>query len=304
LTACSVFQRAETPAAPLRIGFLKWWGNYTLLVAEEKDIFEKYDVQVEPFYYERYSDYTTDLASGQLDGAFLPMGDVININNFSPMKVVAVYDDGGADAIVVRPEINTIRDLQGKKVGVLIGTQYEMLISLMLGSDGLDSGDVIIVKVDPSEAVKALGDNRVQAIYTREPYLSQAVAAGNKIIYTLEKTRLFPGTIAFRGSIIEQRPDDVKAFLQAWFQAVEYRLQREGETRDIAAKYIGISADEIRPDNNLRILSLDDNKIIFDIQEVNSIYSTTKITSDYLISIGTITQEIDLLELIDPSFLP
>jgi hypothetical protein len=30
----------------------------------------------------------------------------------------------------------------------------------------------------------------------------------------------------------------------------------------------------------------------------------TRMTSDYLVSIGSITQDIDLLALIDPSYLP
>ena len=96
----------------------------------------------------------------------------------------------------------------------------------------------------------------------------------------------------------------MRAFLKAWFQAVEYRLQHQGETRDIAAKYLGINAKDVRTDDNLKILTVEDNKTLFDIKTVNSIYSTTKITSDYLISSGVMAEEVDPLELLAPSFLP
>jgi NitT/TauT family transport system substrate-binding protein len=103
---------------------------------------------------------------------------------------------------------------------------------------------------------------------------------------------------------VDQRPNDVRAFLKAWFEAVEYRLQNPEETRAIAAKYLGVTVNEVQPDDNLKILTLEDNRAIFNLQDANSIYSITKTTSDYLISIGTITQMIDPLELLDPEFLP
>jgi NitT/TauT family transport system substrate-binding protein len=305
LTGCSVLQPVEAPDnEPIRMGYTEWWGDYTLVVGKEKGFFQQQGVQVEPIFHEVYSEYIIDLASGQMDGAFLAMGDVININHVSPMKVVGVTDDGGADSIVVSPDIESIADLQGKKVGVRIGTQYELMVTEMLRSAGMDSSDVTIVEVDPEEVLTALSSDRVQAVYTWEPFLSEAVADGNKVIFPNEKMRLFPDVIVFRRSVVEQRPDDIKAFLRAWFLTVEYRMQHEGETRDIAAKYLELRPEEIQPDNNLKILTLSDNKAIFDIQDKNSIYTVTNITSDYLISIGAVTQQVDLLELIDPNFLP
>ena len=304
LAACLSDQEAGEIKTPLRVGFTQWWGDYTLLVAKDKGMFQKYGVEVEPVYYDIYSEYIVEMASGQLDGSSLAMGDTININHITPMKVIGLNDDGGADAIVVGPEIGSISDLKGKKVGVLLGTQYELMIAEMLRSADMGSGEVTIVDTNPEEAVSALQNGRVQAVYTWEPFLSKALAEGNKVIYPTEKIRLFPDAIVFRASIVKQRPDDIRAFLRAWYEATSYRLQHEGETREIAAKYVGLTAEEIKPDPNLRIYSLEDAKTLFSIQEKNSIYNVTNITSDYLISIGTITQGIDLLELIDPSYLP
>ena len=303
--ACLPTQETEDKTVqPLRVGFTGKWGDYTLLVAEEKDIFKKYGVEVDPAYYKVYSEYTVAMASGQLDGAFLAMGDIININPITPLKVVGVSDDGGANAIIAGPDINEIGDLKGKRVGALLGTQYEMMVADMLQSAGMNSGDIRIVYTNPEEALAALQSGRVQAVYTWEPYISQAVANGYKVIYPPEKTHLFPDAIVFRSSIIKQRPNDIRAFLAAWYEAVSHRLQREGETRQIAAKYIGGTAENIKPDINLRIYSLQDANAIFSIQEKNSIYDMTRMTSDYLVSIGSITQDVDLLALIDPSYMP
>jgi NitT/TauT family transport system substrate-binding protein len=244
------------------------------------------------------------LASGQIDVALIAVGDTININRSSPMKVVAVLDDGGDDGVVVSPEINSIEDLRGKTIGMQAGSQYEMTVVNMLQSANMSVGDVTIVAIDPENTLTALESGRVQAVDTWEPYLSDALSKGYKTIYPQEQLHLFPDLIVFRKSIVDERPEDVRAFLKAWFQAVEYRQQHEGKTRDIAAKYLGISAEDIQPDNNLRLYTLDDNKKLFNIQKANSIYSITKITSDYLISIGVMAEEIDPLELLDPIYLP
>jgi len=303
--ACLPTQETEdTTVQPLRVGFTGKWGDYTLLVAKENNIFEKYGVEVDPVYYKVYSEYAVAMASGQLDGAFLAIGDIININPITPLKIVGLNDDGGANAILAGPDINEIGDLKGKRVGVLIGAQYEMMVADMLQSAGMNSGDIRIVFTNPEEALAALQTGRVQAVHAWEPYISQAIANGYKVIYPPQKTLLFPDAIVFRDSVIKQRPNDIRAFLAAWYEAVSYRLQHEGETRQIAAEYVGGTADNIKPDINLRIYPLQEAKVLFSIQEKNSIYDMTRMTSDYLVSIGSITQDIDLLALIDPSYLP
>ena len=304
LTACAGLQTTPIPNSPIRVEFTQWWGDYTLLVAQEKGFFKKYGVEVEPVYYDIFSDTYPDLAAGQIDGALIAVGDTINVNRNALMKVVAVHDNGGNDAIVVSPEINSIQDLRGKKIGIQTGSQYELIVAEMLRSANMNVGDVTIVAINPEDALAALENKKVQAAYIWEPYLSDSLANGYKIIYPREQLHLFPDMIVFRKSIVDERPEDIRAFLKAWFEAVEYRLQNPEETRTIAAKYLNISVEDVLPDDNLKILTLEDNKQIFDIQEENSIYSITKITSEYLISLGVVAEETDPLELLDPAYLP
>ena len=304
LASCAGLSTTPVPASPLRIEFTQWWGDYTLLVAQEKGFFEKYGVQVEPVYYDIFSKTYPDLASGQLDGALIAVGDTININRSSPMTIIAVYDNGGDDAVIVGPEINSIKDLKGKTIGLQLGSQYELTVVKMLQSVNMGTDDVTMVSIYPEDALAALESGQVQAASSWEPYSSEALSKGYKIIYPDEQLHLFPDTVVFRKSIVDERPDDVRAFLRAWFEAVDYRLQNPEETQAIAAKYLGVGIEEILPDENLTILTLEDNKALFNLQNPNSVYAVTKITSDYLISIGALAQQIDLLELLDPAYLP
>ncbi|MCK7516910.1 MAG: ABC transporter substrate-binding protein [Ignavibacteriales bacterium] len=118
MTACAGLQPSSNPKLPLRVEFAQSWGDYTLLVAQEQGYFEKYGVQVEPVYYEVSSDIYPDLAAGQIDGALIAVGDAININRSALMKVVAVEDDGGDNAVIVGPEIDSHIGSQRKRRSV------------------------------------------------------------------------------------------------------------------------------------------------------------------------------------------
>jgi len=304
LTACAGLQPTPAPKPPIRVEFTQAWGDYTLLVAKEKGYFKKYGIEVEPVYYDVLSDTFPDLAAGQIDGALIAVGDTINTNSNAPMKVVGVEDNGGNEAIIVAPGINSIEDLKGKTIGTMIGSQYEMTVMKMLQSANMSVDDVTIIAMNPEDALTALKSGRVQAAHTWEPYSSEALSNGYKTIYPQQQLHLFPDQIVFRKSLVDERPEDVRAFLKAWFEAVEYRMQNREETRKIAAQYLGISPDEVKPDDTLKIYTADDNKKLFDTKEANSIYSITKITSDYLISIGALIEETDPSELLNSSYLP
>ena len=304
LTSCAGLQTASNPKRPLRVGFTQSWGDYTLLVAKDQGYFEKWGVQVEPVYYDVLSDTYSDLAAGQIDGALIAVGDAININRNTPMKVVAVKDNGGDNAVIVSPEINNIQDLKGKTIGLVFGSQYEQTVVEMLQSVNMSTSDVTIVALNPKDALTSLQSGRVQAAYVWEPFLSKALASGFKSIYPATQQHNYPSLVVFSKSIVENRPEDVRAFLQGWFQGAGYRQQHEGETRDLAAKYIGVKANDVPRDDKLRIFSAADNKSLFNIQSTNSIYSTTRITSNYLVLSGLLAEKVDPLELLDPSFLP
>jgi NitT/TauT family transport system substrate-binding protein len=303
-TACAGLQPASNAKPPLRVEFTQSWGDYTLLVAKEQGFFEKYGVEVEPVYYDALSDTYPDLAAGQIDGALIAVGDVININRIAPMKVVALKDNGGDDAVIVGPEINSIRDLRGKTIGIVLGSQYEQTVVEMLQSVNMSTENVNIVALNPKDALTALQSDRVQAAYVWEPFLSKALASGFKSIYPVIQLHSYPSLIVFSKSIVENRPEDVRAFLKGWFQGTEYRQQHAGETRDLAAKYIGVKANDVPRDDKLRMFSVADNKSLFDIRTPNSIYSTTRITSNYMVLSGLLSEKIDPLELLDPSYLP
>ncbi len=305
LSSCAESQQSESSQKPLLVEFTYWWGDYTLLVAQEKGFFEKYGVLVQPVYYPIFSDSFPDLAAGQIDAALIAVGDVMNIERHTNMKVVGISDDGSFMPIVARPEYTSINLLKGKTIGVLVGTQYEVLVSEMLASVNMNLGDVFLTELDPANSIAALASNQVQAVFVWEPFTSQALENGNRIIYPTDRTeRLFPDTIAFRESVVKQRPDDIKNFLKAWYEAVDYRLLHPQETSEIAAKYLGVTSAETGADPDLKVMTLADNVALFQNRSAGSIYDTAQRTGNYLLLSGGLVTLPDFAAMLDSTFLP
>lgn len=290
---------------PLKVEFAFWWGDFTLLVAKEKGFFEKYGVVVEPVYYESFPQVPADLAAGKIDAGLFSIGDVLITSEHIPVKVVAAYDDGGLNTIVAIPEIQTIADLKGKQIGVKIGSPYEIFVREMLKTANLKTSDVVFVNLSAEEIPAAMPD-KVQAGFVWEPYTSELLGKGYKVLFSSTQiSSLYPDLITFRASVVKEKPADVRAFLQAWFEAVEYRNTHVEETRVIAAKYLNVALDEIQPDAQLHIMILSDNQLMFKQTPTDgsrSIYDTAQISADFLIDIGTLSQPPDLKTIFDPAY--
>lgn len=306
-TSCSQSPAPESSEnEPLMVEFTAWWGDYTIIIAHEKGLFEKYGVKVEPVYYDTFSLALPDLASGQIDGGLVAIGDAINVARHTDLRVVAVYDNGSFNTVVSVPEISQIKDLAGKRVGVQVGTSYELLISEMLASAGLKMSDVTLVNIDPETVPASLGTT-IDAGFVYEPYTTEAINKGNHLLLkSTEFVGLYPDVIVFRGAIVKERGQDIEAFLKAWFEAVEFRQQNPEETRQIIADYFSTSVEEITPDDALEILSLENNYEMFkpETSAKRSIYQTARLNADFLVQMGVLSVQPDIETLITPAYLP
>jgi NitT/TauT family transport system substrate-binding protein len=159
----------------------------------------------------------------------------------------------------------------------------------------------------PDQGVGALG-NEVDAVFSWEPYTTEAVSAGNNVIFSsAQLSNLYPDLITFRSSVVKERPEDVRAFLAAWFEAVDFRMQNPEQASQIIADYFEIPVDQLVPDNELHIMTLADNQAIYKqeaIDNLTSIYDVAKINAEFLLRIGALSKMPDMEQLFDASSLP
>ncbi len=304
LTACG----SAMPAAertPLRVGWSLWPGWYPLVIAQEKGLFAKHGIEVELTLYPLYSQTISEFDSRKVDAVALVLGDVLPLDKNSQAKIVLVTDNSnGGDSIMAPADIVSPADLRGKRIGAGLGTFGEVLVREMLKRNNLSVGDVTLVDTAPENLPTMLG-NTVDAGHTFEPYTSQATQKGYHPVFSSADTPgLIPDVIVFRSDVTTGRPDDVRAFIAAFFEAQDWWLANQSEAAAIIAKATDQKPEDISIEG-IKLFNQADNVTTFKQgKDTTSIYFTTQTYSDFLIQTGRMNTAPDLSQLLDASFLP
>jgi NitT/TauT family transport system substrate-binding protein len=302
LSACGA-QAPERP--PLKVGWSLWPGWYPLVIAQEKGFFEKHGLEVELSFYPLYGQTLSELDSGKVDAGALVVGDALPLTTDGNTRIVMITDNSnGGDSIVASSDITSPADLRGKRIGVGLGTFGEVLVREMLKQHNISVGDVTLVNVAPENLPAELGKT-VDAGHTYEPFTTQAIQSGYSAIFSSAETPgLIPDVFVFRSSVAAERPEDVRAFIAAFFEAQEWWLANPDEGAALIAQATGLKPEEVSADG-LKLFNQTDNINAFRPgEDTTSIFFTTQLYTDFQIQTGRLNFAPDLNQLLDASFLP
>lgn len=303
LSACS---GTETIKEPLNVAWTVWPGEYPHLIAQDKGFFEKRGLTVNLILYDSQSTELADLQSGKIDAGVFSLTDTMALAAEKPdgfRVILAVDSSNGSDAIVATTQVASVADLKGKHIAANMGSQTEFFTRYALNANGISAGDVFFEDMDPENVPGALG-KQVDAGHTWDPYLSEAVDAGYHVIYSSADTPgLLTDVLIFKKSLIDERPDDIHAYIAAWFEALEYWQANPEESNSIIAKYTGLQADEISAED-IKLFTLADNLTAFQAGDTTkSLHYTAQLNLDFLATIGAINAMPDLNQVLDPNFI-
>jgi NitT/TauT family transport system substrate-binding protein len=309
LPGCSPIANPSSDHLPFRVEYTLWEGDYTLLIAQEKGFFKEHGIQVEPVFYDTFSRALPDIAAKRIDIGLFSIGDLLMTSRVADIRGIAVYDSGGESVVIARPDIASIADLRGRKIGVNIGASGELFVREMLKSAKLTINDVTLVEMDPEVITDKLSSKEVAAGYTWAPYDKKAQDSGNKLLYTNQEVgSLFPDVITIRGELADNRPQDVKAFLAAWFEAVDYRLNHPDDCSEIIARLTKQTVSEVAPSGSVKLYTKEENTVMFDqlgtITKDSTFAYAAQANADFQIATGSLTSKPNLTMLLDRKFLP
>ncbi len=304
LAACSGTNSTAAEKTPIRVGWSLYSGWYPLVIAQELGLFEKHNIEVELVLLPTLKDTSPQIASGFVDAATLVLGDAMLEDVANSSTVVLVTDNSdGADQILASPEVMETKDLRGKRIGVATGTFGELLIRAMLEKYGLSINDVQLVETAPEAVAEAL-PSKIDIGHTYEPYASQARNKGNGVLFTsADAPGVIVDTIVFTNQFIQQRPEDVRNFIDAWFEAVEYWQANPAEGNAIIARATGQNVEDISFEG-IKFFDRAANLATFQPgSDTNSVFFTAQFELDFLVNSGLVTHPPDINVLLDPSFL-
>lgn len=305
LIACSITVTPKSELPPLRILYEPWPGFLPLIIAQEKGFFAQQQVKVAPIFTKNIGANLTEFVANKYDGVTLALGSAVTNTAVNPdIRIILTTDvSAGADAVIAQPQIMKVADLKNKLIGVRLGGFGELFVTKMLEMNNMSLEDTTQTNVI-AETLDLIQSGKIQAGHTWEPQVTQARQAGLKVLFTSKQTPgLIPDVVAFHHSVLQQRPDDIKAFVRAWFQAVDYWQNNPKEGNLLIAKFLNIKPETISLDG-IKLFNLKDNKKAFiSGNNTESLYYTTKLYLNFFKQNGTLNHSIDLEKLLDSSFL-
>ena len=304
LTACAGAPAAPANRPPLRIAVNMWPGLYPAAIAQEQGFFAKHNVQVEIRYYESYPQTYADLVVGKVDGLSAIVGDTLLINNQTKLKFIFPVDaSDGADVFIVGPDVQSAADLKGKRLGAGFGTYGELYVRTLLQQNGISLDDVTMVN-SPAETAAEAYPSQVDAIHTYEPYASETLTKGGHILSTSSETpNLMLGAMTFPAKLVEERPEDIQAFTDAWFEAVDWMYAHPDEVAPIVAKAFGVKPEDVWFGGDKVFTRSEAEALMQPGNDYSSAYFVTQQYIDFLVTSGSLTTKPSPENLIDASFL-
>ena len=283
------------------IGYGPWW------IAQAKGFFQKEGLNVQLITFQQDADLNAALASGHTQVANVATHTSIKLilNSHVAITPVLVLDDSeGADAILGSSSIKSVADLRGKTVAYEYGTTSDLLIHYALLHAHIPAGAVKSQNIPAADAATALVAGRVDAAVTYEPYIS-AVAGKGKGVHVIYSSKAAPGLIGdflvANNSLIKNHPEQVRALLRAWNDAMVYWSKNYKDGVAIMAKGVGSSPSDLTATlAGAVIYSVAQNKTL----AKGLIQKRYAMVNDVLRSTGVVKGTLDPAKTLNFTFLP
>lgn len=299
VSGCSSKEAASGAAGgsdqPIKLALSPWPGWFVWYLVKEKGFFEKNGVKVDLVWFPVYSDSLSALASGKVDANSQTLSDTLApASKGIPLKAVLVNDNSnGGDGVVVKPNINSLQDLKGKKVATELGTVDHLLMLTALEKAGLAEKDVAYTNMTVNDAGPAFISGNLDGAVLWEPFLSKAIAEGKgKLLFSSKDTPgLIPDLLVFKEEITKNRPEDVKKILHAWFDALDYWKANPEESLQIMAKAAETPLEEYKAGvESVKIFQIEDNVKAFQKGDTySSLHFTSQKTAEFLKGLEMLT---------------
>jgi NitT/TauT family transport system substrate-binding protein len=226
LAFAAVAATASAQETKVAIGMSGWTGFAPLTLAREAGIFKKHglDVSIRKI---PQKDRHLAIASGDIQCAATTVETWIvwNANGVATTQIFQLDKSFGADGMVVKAGINSIKDLKGKTVAASApGTAPYFTLAWMLRENGLSVKDVKVVNLEPQAAANAMiaGTAGVDAAMTYEPFLSavRAKPEAGRILATTLDYPMIMDTFGCTPKFLADNPKAAKALADAYFDAL------------------------------------------------------------------------------------
>ncbi len=250
------------PEPPIRVGANIWPGFECLFIARSLRLFG--DRPIKLVEYPSTPEVIRAFKNRAIEIAAMTGDEFLRLSGELPdLRAFLVTDfSKGADALVGRSGIGSLKELRGKRVGVEVNALGVYMLARALRKSGLTKSDVEIVPMENDQHVSAFAAGKVDGVVTFEPHRGKLLKQGGRVLFDSSE---IPGEVVdylvTRESILRDRADALKAISKGWFLARE-RLLNEGEevARLVASREGVTPADYLKSLDLLELPSAEKNR--------------------------------------------
>jgi len=251
-----------------RIGFNTWVGYGPFYIAKEKGFFQDEGLNVDLIRIEGTGDRRAALIGNRIEALGSTVDDfVIGLSQGLNGKMVLMVDASqGGDGIIVKQNINSVKDFKNKKIGVQPGFVSHFFLLSLLDKYGIPADSVTIVALEPDAAAAAIYNNEIDVAVTWEPNLSAVKNHTNyKLLLTTKDS--IARDIIVDNLIVRDDIDDekIRKVNRAWFRAISYMQTNREDALAIISKNFSLEKGELSNMlSGVHFPSLQENKVFFE----------------------------------------
>ncbi len=295
---------ASAQETKLTIGISGWTGFAPLTLANESGIFKKNGLDVTIKKIPQASRHLA-IQSGDVQCAATTVETWIawNANGVATKQIFQLDKSYGADGMVARSSIASIKDLKGKTVAASTpGTSPYFALAWFLKKNGLTVKDVTVVNLEPGPAAQAFIAGQNDAALTYEPYLSSVRNApqSGKIIATTLDYPMVMDTFGCTPKFLDDNPKAGKALADSYFEALSLIEKDAKKSYEIMGADVKQTGEQFAASAQyLRWQDKAANKKFFDAE----FKTFSGEAADLLLELGIIKSKPDINAIVDTRFI-
>ncbi len=237
----------KEPVEPLHVATNVWTGYEPLYLARSLGYFSDDTVRLHELpnssdVIKAFRNKAVDVAALTLDEALLLLQDGI------AARILLIMDvSNGADVVMARPEIRTIKDLKGRRVGVESLAEGAYMLSRSLEKGGLEPGDIRVVYLALNEHENAYSSGQVDAVVTFEPVRTKLLARGAHVIFDSSRipNEIFD-VLVIQPGMDRRRPKELRQLEDGWYRSVAYLRANPVDACQRMAKREGLTPEQFQ----------------------------------------------------------
>ncbi|MDR3166296.1 MAG: ABC transporter substrate-binding protein [Synergistaceae bacterium] len=245
-----LFAASSYAGTKVRIGADSASFSYPFRVALSTGIFEKHNIDAEIFTFAYGIDTVNAAILGETDTAeamdFAAASRFSDNNQLRVVCLITISNPGGSNLYTRNPEIKTLKDLEGKKVGVQKATANEYTWGRLFAKHGIDKTKVEQIYLGSNaELLAAYQAKEIDAFWVSADTeaavleIPESRSLGNNEI----SGYLSRGYLLINEDFIKDNKETVVGFIKALDEASAFINEKPDETAVIANKDLKIPLD-------------------------------------------------------------